>query len=69
MRVSLVDNGIIIITDLRLLKLTAADTSENMAYLRNPYYERNMKSARAFFDGNCQVNVLPFLITANKYLV
>ncbi|RGB23026.1 hypothetical protein C1646_775118 [Rhizophagus diaphanus] len=53
MRVALVDNGIITITDLGLLKLTAADTSENMVYLRNPHYEINMKSAWAFF---AQVN-------------
>ncbi|CAB5199795.1 unnamed protein product [Rhizophagus irregularis] len=45
----LVNNGIIIITDLRLLRQTVELTSENIAYvepqyLRNPSYELDMKS-------------------------
>jgi hypothetical protein len=47
--ISLVSIGRVKITDLKLLKRTTAVTSENIAYverqfLRNPHYERNMKS-------------------------
>ncbi|CAB5179818.1 unnamed protein product [Rhizophagus irregularis] len=45
----LVNNGIVMITDLRILKQTAEVTSEKIVYvepqhLRNPSYELNMKS-------------------------
>ncbi|CAB4375543.1 unnamed protein product [Rhizophagus irregularis] len=45
----LVNNGIVMITDLRILKQTAVVTSEKIVYvepqyLRNPRYELNMKS-------------------------